>query len=316
MMQTQDLQTASLTELDKKPSAFSFKRVFLVLLFIFWSIALLVVGIYFGEKLGAEPYIVAQNNREGKNAKPVGLYEGLHPVVTDSSGATSSVLSVFQKTLNEKCGQIIPGDSRSFIRLEDLPVGIDTSVLRIEVTEGKTTTATNTFLCLWGNLGKNYALSDNLSVYDVNSEELGHGGAPYFGFAGTEVPGINDVRLGVRLTSTDAGPQSSVDTSVVMRGVRSIRLSNGEQIFVSTDDGMISGGDPRLAETLKKYSEPISQKELELFGGSPGDLVISDFDRAQSAVAVEFFGDGLNLRSPEREKVNRLLEVLNAVSPK
>lgn len=313
MMPTQDFQTALSTEPAPKSSVFSLKRVFLVIMFIFWSLSLLVLGVYFGEKLGAEPYITAKLNRDVESAK----IKESQPVTTDSGGVVSGVPSIFQKTLNEKCGPIIPGDSRRWIRLEDLPIRIDTSVLKIGITEGKTTTATNAFLCFWGTPGKDYAFSDDLSVYDINSEELvGHGGAAYFGFAGVEVPGKSGVRLGVRLTHGDAGPSFPGDTGVVMRGVRSINLSNGEQIFISADEGVIGSSDSRLVEFLKKYSEPIDSKTLEIFGGSPGDLIIEDFAGAERAVAAEFFGNGQSLGSQEREKVNHLLEVLSVVYPK
>jgi hypothetical protein len=200
--------------------------------------------------------------------------------------------------------------------LENLPIAVDSQVVEVKLSE-KNNTTNGSFLCFWGNPGKQYAFSDTLSVYDSGSEELGHGGAPYFGFAGVEIYNKDGVRLGVRLSWGDGGPSSPKGLSVLARGVKSLKLDNGEEVFVSSDVEVMSAGETRLVGLLSEYSKPASEELVESFLAPEEEpVIISARGVIEYAVARKFFSRTDILESPERERVNRLLEVLKAVTPK
>lgn len=215
----------------------------------------------------------------------------------------------FQETLANKC-------VNTLINLEELPVTVDISKVNIETTtieNDKVVTVKNKFSCWGTSPGHYFANSRYLQIYDEESEDLAHGGKPYFGFAGQEIENDNSVRFGVYISYGDGGPMSPETLPAVLRAERKIQLKNNETVFASTAVIPMEGGTPKLVNFLKKYSVLDTE-----YGTNKLIVDLSNYSREEieKAFILQFFSNPTALDSSEKERVAEVKNRLNAVQAK
>lgn len=150
-------------------------------------------------------------------------------------------------------------------------------------------------------------LQDNsgIHIYDKNTVELGHGGAPYIGSFGTVIGDDGKIKLSVYIAGSD-GPTFISFASVWMRGEKRLRLNNGDEFFANYSAPAIYGKDTRLMDFLTPYSKPSVS--------DPSERELTKFPTEE--LKSRFFSDLTNLQSPEKEALDKIERVLGAVAAK
>ena len=276
-----------------------------------WTKIILVAAIGLGLLAGAAYagyYYGTQQVRPVEKPTPVVSQPTPTPTPTQIPQPTPLTES-FQQILVENCRKI--GDESSFfygIAPDVLPVLIDLRVITLKLREQGTASCASAdppvetsyvFVPTEDNSG--------FHVYDENSVEGGHGGPPFLGTYGGVIKQTGSVTLSVYMGWPHGGPIFVGDFVALVRGVKELKLSNGETIFVSTSLTVIDKDDPRLLEVLDDYSDVSdsdpSRKEVTT---SPGDV--------EAGVVARFFNNLTTLESPERENIGKLENILDAVT--
>ncbi len=146
-----------------------------------------------------------------------------------------------------------------------------------------------------------------INLYDQNSKESGHGGYAFLGSLPTLVGEKNGIEYSLALSWPQAGCALPEDLSLVLRGLRSLNLTNGETIFINTQLTAIEPNDPRLQEILTEKTQPCSVNP---------ELRSVAYEGVEKRIKNELFGDLNNLAANERQAINRIEDTLKAISPK
>ncbi len=96
-------------------------------------------------------------------------------------------------------------------------------------------------------------------------------------------------------------------------GIRTIKIKNGETLYISFSENGPGYSDARFLTFMNKFATPAS-----VFDGNPEiDKIYrtGDTREIEKAIAGAFFADLNNLAKPEKNEINRMLEVLNAFKP-
>lgn len=215
----------------------------------------------------------------------------------------------FQQILEKNCKKI--GNESSYfygIDPDNLPISIDPSVITIVLREKGTVVCAGPDTPGHGYVFIEVQEGNVLYLYDKNSEELGHGGPPFLGSYGNIMEEAGDIKLTVYLQGGHTGPGFEVGIiPVVARGEKRLRLSNGETIFVNTERTVIKADDPRLVNFLNQNSV-----EFDLGGGE----ITRIYEGTDKEMVGRFFSDMAALESPEKEKIDEIKRVLNAITAK
>lgn len=265
-------------------------KIIIVLLILILSLALI-----------ATSYLFSQNqtlSQQLKTSKPTPS-----PAVVKGPS--------FQDILENYCQDITlsPTVSLYGIKLENLPVSIDQSVVPI------TFQSQDTVTCMSG--GENLAKSNFVSIeygpykqiflYDQNSKEPGHGGQSFFGSRPVVLKDDGQIKWSMSLNWPEAGCTELENRTIVVRGERRLKLLNGETVLASTETEVTDPGDPRLVETLAQ-----NLKDSEC---SPGQKDVV-FEGTDEKVKKRFFSNFDRLESPEKERVAEIQKILMAITPK
>ncbi|OGH14278.1 MAG: hypothetical protein A2687_01480 [Candidatus Levybacteria bacterium RIFCSPHIGHO2_01_FULL_38_26] len=216
------------------------------------------------------------------------------PIINQPSPTTQSF--TFQKILEENC--VHDNAVSGKISTEKLPLIINTEIVNAAELSCSSTGELNTW----------YAHKDSdFFIFDDSSKELGHGGISYFEPYGEGTTDQNGLRYYVYLQFGE-GPLPIGETSVNVRAIKELKISSDEITYVSTTEQVIEGDDPRLVNLLNQYSI--------LSESYPGQKEISDYEMAEEAISAQFFGNFDNLKSPEKEKIEKMKQLLSAFSEK
>ncbi|MFI5205524.1 MAG: hypothetical protein ACHQVK_01150, partial [Candidatus Paceibacterales bacterium] len=214
-----------------------------------------------------------------------------NPIVTQAQ--PSPILTqTFQQILKNNCQKIDHGaGSFSFgIDLDKAPIKIDPKILTVVFQTN------NSLPCTFFDESKNsnwisVPLSDRkeITVYDINSKDLGHGGPSYIGALTYVIKDDGNFRVSITL-AVGEGPPLVHQIPLLMRGEKVLKLTNGETIYASYTQTAIDANDDRLIKLLNKYSESSQnfpgEKELT------GDPIVE--------IKSTFFSNLSNLQSTEK----------------
>ncbi len=162
----------------------------------------------------------------------------------------------------------------------------------------------------------------NVNIYNDDSKEPGHGGAPFLGEVGTLAHQAPEIKYFIYLEPGDAGPRIIGNTPVLLRAIKTMRLSNSETIYANTSTKIIAADDPDLISFLEQFSRPCDNNCIKLFpDNSNSDKLIIDFESfdhttINSEIASHFFSDWDNLPKEQQKIVGEVTTKLSAISPK
>ncbi|OGY25812.1 MAG: hypothetical protein A2Z24_00415 [Candidatus Woykebacteria bacterium RBG_16_44_10] len=250
--------------------------------------------------LGVLIYLLLQPKPEKPAVRPT-------PKTTTSAGDKKNP-SQFQQILTKNCQSINQNDKDQAgqeykIDPISLPIRIDFSKITFDKEE---------FNCdSFNQLGEKFVVAryDNnntLYIFDDQSQELTGGPPFHIAFWGEEIKTSQDVGVKIYLTKfMEPGWAKPGVFSVYARARKSIKLSNGETVHVSTDRELMPGDDQRLIN----FEQQNPQFEYE----AHQQEVHSNLDKA---VKNYFFSDMSRLGSPEKENLEYLERILEAFDPK
>lgn len=229
-----------------------------------------------------------------------------------------SAFTLFQDMLAENC----EGSSPALIHIEQIPVVVDSGVVQIKLRYE------NRILCfpgssyLYPKRQGNYLQIDfdegrtlrespvfeKLYVHDGIFVDEGHGGYPFMQPFGEIVDSHGEVKISAFLSTGERGTIVG-ESPVILRGIKTLSLPDGEKFYVTTDRVAIERTDPRLTQLLTNYSEDCAEVVQ-------AELCVSKYEVAQRAVVNRFFSDTSRLEKPERGSFNRLKQILQAITAK
>lgn len=111
-----------------------------------------------------------------------------------------------------------------------------------------------------------YNADYRMEIYDKNSEDLGHDGPPTMGPFGAAYDDKSNPKLYVYLGMPSGGDSIVGEIPIYLRGLKEIKLKNGETIYVVTHRMMVDAADPKLIAFLKKHTDLKRPGENVLYG--------------------------------------------------
>ncbi len=162
----------------------------------------------------------------------------------------------------------------------------------------------------------------DINIYNDDSKEPGHGGAPFLGEVGVLAHQAPDIKYFIYLEPGDTGPRIIGNTPVILRAIKAMRLSNGETIYANTSTKIIAANAPDLISFLEQFSRPCDNNCMKLFpDDSNSDKLIIDFESfdhttINSEIVSHFFNDWDNLPNEQQKIVDEVTTKLSAISPK
>ena len=216
----------------------------------------------------------------------------------------------FQEILGSFCQHIILSSNVSFdgIKLENLPITINQSVLPINLREEETISC----ISEEGTPKSGFAFLEYgdhrlLNLYDSNSKELAHGGQAFFGSRPVIIKDDGTIKWSMSLNWSEGGCPEPKEMAIVVRGERKLNLTTGEIIFANTDMQVVDPGDSRLMTAL--------QTKLKDSTCEPGKKEVV-YEGTNELAKEKFLNNLDQLASPEKERVDQLRKILMAISPK
>ncbi|HNP89547.1 MAG TPA: hypothetical protein PKI75_02865 [Candidatus Woesebacteria bacterium] len=273
-----------------------------LLFFLFFSILLFFAGFFFYQK-----------NKINQNPPEEIAEEKVTPSpeakVTEPPATKEKLTASFQEILTKNCLKISFGKGSYFYGIlpANLPISIDPSV-KLKYREE------NTFACAGDPAVPNsqYVLIEtvdgiSLNLFDANSKEGGHGGYLFLGPLPNLIGEKNGISFSVGLNWPDGGCASPDYLALKLRGQKSLKLSNGEIVFLNSITSAVKEGDPRLTEILSKNTQPcqLDPERKEVV-----------YEGTEEKVKNKFFAGLNNLADNEQQVVEKLTALLNSISPK
>jgi hypothetical protein len=229
------------------------------------------------------------------------------PVVTKKPILTES----FRGTLNKYCKEVSLGQGATFngIPPHDLPITYDENLITPQLTKGLVYCGSDkdNLDSFYLNLGdnKNYK---PIYFYDDKSEELGHGGLPYWRSLPTVIGAEGDITYSISINTSDVGIFVK-GSSVTLRGEKKMVTANGESFYAAYSEIAIPATDKRLVDILIKKSAP---SEID-----PGSTAYTGtMDEANRELKNLYFQDLDSLTSTEKVAFENISKILNAISVK
>lgn len=225
--------------------------------------------------------------------------------------------SLFQKAIATSCKEVFTNQNSSmdYIPLDALPLKFDQKVIKIwhDPTYGDFIpydTPTCTDLPNTDTVKIRLLNKQEMFIFDQYSIELGHGGYSFF-HPIEEATKIVD-KDGISLTFyLHLGMGSTIgEEAIIIRGIKTITLPNGEVIYVTLDTDAIDAKDPRLLNILDKYSIPSE------YQASGFDVNYTTMAQYSQDIKNTFFADMNDLSEPEKSRIAQLLTTLSAVTAK
>lgn len=223
----------------------------------------------------------------------------------------------FQQSLTDKCEIIRADNAIEQIQLADLPININTAVIKIDYNSDPANPITFPIICEHAYEGINdryvvinNTLDEQIVIYDHRSN-WSTGGAT-LGQGTISVDGANnvdsskndkvvDILLG--LEDNYSGEFIVGEVPIIISGKKWIEINNGGVVFVNVRRNGIPKDDARLIKILQNYSEP-SQK-------IPGTRKITRVHEAQLAIWDTFFRSD-QIGNPEKENMQMVNDSLDA----
>lgn len=150
-----------------------------------------------------------------------------------------------------------------------------------------------------------YDADYRMYIYDDLSEELGHGPPPFIGPTGASINRKDAPVLYIYLGWPEAGDALVGEVPVYLRGIKDLKLKNGQTIHVSTDRLIRGEKDPTLMTFLRKHTD-LSRKDAEVLTGQGIDQTF----------ALEFITDKQTLAPAESEAISFVDNILNSINVK
>lgn len=231
------------------------------------------------------------------------------PTPPTSMPADNNILSMtgsLQDFMKANCKSGNP----QYLEFSKLPVEINTGIIKVDNKKQPvvycSSTEDNTKPIKDGYLVINLENNQTINIYDDQSKELGHGGAPFIGFFGQKIFEEGNIQIGAWLQGGD-GPQVLGDIGVVIRGVKKFSTKDGYAVYVNHTKGAIPGSDTRLIDQLKPYSSIDPDLELETV----------KFDPTTSVKIVDFFfSETPGATSPEGIVLQNIKDIMSAITAK
>lgn len=264
-----------------------------------------VIGFLLYNNYQLKQTLLVNNNQSSDDSSPKieATKEVISPITEEKLTAT------FQEILSENCKKIQTGPGSFFygIQVPVLPVIIRPS-LELKLDQQ------NTLACSGDDeiLKSKYVViqaknNRGINLYDEYSKEMGHGGPLFLKSLSTSIGEKNGILFSISIGWPEGGCASPSDMGVYMRGVKSLKLSNGETIFINTSTIVINAGDQKLTEIL---SENTTDCEIE-----PGAKTVV-YDGAEDKIKNYYFSNLNSLGSNEQRAVEEITNILNMISPK
>lgn len=231
-----------------------------------------------------------------------------------SSSAQPKLTRTFQQILHQDCRKI--GNTQSYfygIEPEKLPVSLNLAILNATLGEQGTVTCMEGI----GQFPQGNAASaiitlptSYVNIYDRDSKDLAHGGPSFFGSLPTIVGTKNNITFSLFLSRPEGGDALVGQVPVVMRGEKSLELSNGETVFANINLTAIPSSDPRLYALLDKNAQESTM--------APGWRMIpyENYDYLDAQIAQQFFANMNALSYPESGAVAEIEKILGAITAK
>lgn len=189
-----------------------------------------------------------------------------------------------------------------------LPVNIDFAAAKIVKkaiycvsTQDNTQPITNGYISI--------LLSNNspINIYDSQSQELGHGGAPFLGSVGQKISESGNVQITAYLQGGD-GPQVLGQVGINIRGVKKFTTKDGNSIYINYTMQAVPGSDQRLIDQLKPYSSVDPNLGI---GNEPA----VNYDDAMKTKIINFFFNATpSSSSPEGQALQKVMSIMNSVT--
>jgi len=141
-------------------------------------------------------------------------------------------------------------------------------------------------------------------IHDEYSEELGHGGSPFYGQIGDVIKEGDDFIISAFLTCTDMCGGSVDEYSAHVRIRKILKFKGGEEIYINSDLTLFGQGNT----TFKTYLN----QNLENYNGT---MVVDD-EKAQDNFVKYFFADLSNLDSSQKEIYREALDFIRSIEYK
>lgn len=228
---------------------------------------------------------------------------------SESESTTLSMAGTLQDFMKENCK---PGNP-PYIDIQQLPVSVDTNIIEPFQAEGVESvycsSAVNYSLPIQdGYLVIRQDSSNGINIYDDQSKEGGHGGAPFLGSFGQKIFDENGILITAWLGGGD-GPQILGQVGIALRGVKQFATKDGHPIYVNYSLTGIPGSDQRLIDRLTPYSSIDPALGL--------DEPTVNYDPTTSVKIIDyFFGETPNSISPEGQALKKLRTILSGVKAK
>lgn len=148
-------------------------------------------------------------------------------------------------------------------------------------------------------------IDNTLIIYDGESEELGHGGAPFLGFWGQSIYTDDDMRIGAYF-NFGSGPALLGELPLTIRGEKKFTTIFKNPVFVNLNLPAIAADDPRLIESLKPYAEDTEFDSPEL---TKATAAVYD------SIINQFFGTNLKPGTPEFLALEEMKRALSSITP-
>lgn len=202
------------------------------------------------------------------------------------------------------------------LELEKLPLQLDRELINIVPYSGESIWCGSAWSDKQNTTGKFLVINtdnERLYLHDGEFYDEGHGGYSHFMPKGTVIKKDEKKQISVFLATSEAGIYVG-QNRVIARGQKTLYLKNGNPYYVTTDTVAVEGKDIRLVNILNKYASECPWPPPD--GNSTKQCINSkeSLTKANEEIVRVFFSNPLNLSSPEKDTVDLLEKILEAIS--
>ncbi len=276
--------------------------------------------------LGVGGYLLFNNKEqkvevENEEIKTTSTTTTTTTTSTTSATTTQSPKKVKYPTLDMTLQDIItqhclkknfPGGYSYYIDIDKLPLSIDQETIQIVPRQHGDGT------CIGGefSIGKSAAdfdfkekdndLPNTLHIFDNKTEELGHGGAPFYAIVGDTIKSTKDYKITAYLVGLDVGTGSIYEYTAYVRATRILTYKvagKTYKIYAGVDIQLFNKSNKRFIQFLRQYAPT----------KTPAGIPILEVEEAQDNFVSYFFSDLNNLAEPEKSVYEQALEFMDAI---
>ena len=233
----------------------------------------------------------------------------IKPTEPENPPAKEKLTASFQEILAQNCQKISLGPGAYFYGIAPsmLPIAINSSTsLKYR---GENTLACAGDPAILNSQYITMETTDGISanLYNRDSKEGGHGGYPFLGSLPNQIGEKNGISFSISLNWPDGGCASPEYLAVKIRGVKNLKLTNGETVFINTLATAVKEGDPNLMTILNK--------NLQTCEIDPGRKEVRG-EGIEEEIKKAYFSDLNNLAPNENQIIEKISAFLNSISPK